>query len=122
MKIISFAWTTEAFLAGRKTRTRRDWAYNYASRFHVGDLCQAWNYSPRVKSKNPHRIGTLKITGLKYEALSAVEPEDFEKEGFAYLEEKGLTVNGWTPRHIYEQWRMDDTKMWVVDFVKESTP
>lgn len=33
--IVSFAWTTGAFLAGRKSRTRREWDDAYARRFNV---------------------------------------------------------------------------------------
>lgn len=38
MKNISFAWTTDALLAGRKTCTCRDWERDYAERFKAGDL------------------------------------------------------------------------------------
>ena len=63
MMIISFAWTTDAFLSGRKNRTRRDWFDDYASRFHVGDTVQAWDRTPRVRGAK--RVGFLKITGLR---------------------------------------------------------
>ena len=33
MKIISFAWTTGALLAGAKTTTRREWSRGYADRW-----------------------------------------------------------------------------------------
>jgi len=46
MKIISFAWTTEASLAGRKTATRRCWSEGYARRFKSGDLVQAYDRNP----------------------------------------------------------------------------
>ncbi|MBW2053822.1 MAG: ASCH domain-containing protein [Deltaproteobacteria bacterium] len=46
MKIVSFAWTTEALLAGRKTVTRRCWNERYAGRFKSGDLVQAYDRNP----------------------------------------------------------------------------
>ena len=54
MKIISFAWTTEALLAGIKTCTRRDWNDDYARRFKNGEFCQAFDRNPRAGGK---RVG-----------------------------------------------------------------
>ena len=122
MKIISFAWTTPAFLAGRKTRTRRDWSDDYAKRFHVGDVCQAWDHVPRVKGAK--RVGTLRITGLKKEDLREMPDEDFEKEGFAYLEETGFKIWDMDAREAFGEWKLnadiqdEPTMMWVVDFEK----
>ena len=114
MKIISFAWTTPALLAGRKTRTRREWTDEYAKRFHVGDLCQAWNHVPRVKDAK--RIGTIEITAIRRERYSDAKGEDWEKEGFAYLQENGLPLGDTTPRELFEDWMMDDGLCWVIDF------
>ena len=47
VKIISFAWTTPALLAGRKTVTRRDWSDRYALLFHADDFVAGYNRSPR---------------------------------------------------------------------------
>ena len=52
MMIISFAWTTQAIIQGKKTETRRFWNYDYMERFWKS--CQAndmrfigYNKSPR---------------------------------------------------------------------------
>ena len=43
MRIISFAWTTEALIQGKKTQTRRFWKDRYAKSFKKGDLIQAYD-------------------------------------------------------------------------------
>ena len=118
MMIISFAWTTDAFLAGRKTRTRRQWADDHVKKFHVGEIVQAWNRTPRVSGAK--RVGYLKITGLKREHVSLMPDEDFEKEGFAYLAEHGTKIWGMDAKESFENWRKQDRTYWVVDFVKVS--
>lgn len=47
--------------------------------------------------------------------------EDYEKEGFAYLEEQGLTIFGDTPRRAFDSWRENsDQTYWVIDFKLEN--
>jgi len=60
MKIISFAWTTDALVKGLKTETRRDWTDDYARQFRVGDVCKAFNKNPRCGGKEIARIQILK--------------------------------------------------------------
>lgn len=87
MLIISFAWTTPALLADRKTRTRRDWDDNYAKKFKKGILVAAYDRSPRVGGK---QIGVIELTEIPYkEATCKAPPEDWEREGLAYLESNG---------------------------------
>lgn len=112
-KIISFAWTTPPLLANRKTRTRRQWDDNYAKSFKMGDVCQAYNRHPRFKGK---KVATIKITGKKKEDISLMPDDDYEKEGFKYMEEQGLKVWGKDPRQAFEDWRNDGGIYWVVDF------
>lgn len=45
--IVSFAWTTDAYLANLKDVTRRMWNDDYARRFRPGVEFQSWNKSPR---------------------------------------------------------------------------
>lgn len=45
--IVSFAWTTDAYLANLKDATRRMWNDDYARRFRPGVEFQSWNKSPR---------------------------------------------------------------------------
>lgn len=78
MRIISFAWTTEALLSGKKSVTRRTWR---ECRLQPGELVQAWDKSPRAKGK---RVGTIRIKGVTREPLAAIAsygPEELEREG-----------------------------------------
>jgi len=74
-KIISFAWTTEPLLSGRKTRTRRKWSDKYANRFKVGDVCYAYDRQPRFKGK---KVAEIKITSIKKEDISLATKEDYQ--------------------------------------------
>src|ERR1017187_9332438 len=105
MMIVSFAWTTAAFLAGRKTRTRRLWDDQYAAKFHIGDTIQAYDKTPRAHGK---LIGYAVIKGLKKEHISLMPDGDFEKEGFAYMKEKGLKFLGMDPETQLRTWRTMD--------------
>lgn len=113
MMIMSFAWTTPAVRARRKTRTRRQWAYEYAKRFKVGDICQAYDRQPRFGGV---KIGTIKITGKKKELISKMPDEDYEREGFAFMEERGMKIWGKQPRKAFEDWKRVGGYTWVVDF------
>lgn len=117
-KIISFAWTMPAFLARRKSVTRRQWSARGARRFCVGDICQAWNKSPRAtKAKDkPRPIGTLRIISVTKERLCSIPETDYEAEGLAYLEEIGCLVQGIKPREFFDNWRESDEQIWVVRF------
>lgn len=104
MKVMSFSWTTPALLAGEKTVTRREWQPKYAARFHAGDLIQAWNRQPRFRGAA--RVATIRLTETPYvERLNDVPDEDWDGEGFAFLEAAGAKVNGHTPRELFEWWR-----------------
>jgi len=94
MKNISFAWTTDALLAGRKTCTCRDWDADYAARFKAGDLIAAYDRSPRFKGK---QIGTLRLThdatyGTLVDVLGGFDAA-YEAEGFAYYDEQVAAGN-----------------------------
>ena len=109
MKIISFAWTTPAFKAKRKGCTRRDWDDRYAAQFKPGDLCQAWDKTPRCRGAK--RIGTIRIVSIKKEPYCQVPAEDWEAEGFAYLTEIGARCQigrpytEWTSEELWVLWR-----------------
>ena len=114
MKIISFAWTTPALLAGRKTVTRREWNDRHALRFRKGDLVAAYNRQPRFGG---HQVATIRLTRDAYkESTALAPPEDFEAEGFAYCEEHGLKVDGWPARAVWRSWRLNPDDWWVVRF------
>jgi hypothetical protein len=82
MKIVSFAATVETFLTGKphpKTVTRREWKDHYASKFHVGDVCKAYDKSPRNGGK---QIGLIRILKKPYrQNLKDMTKEDLLKEG-----------------------------------------
>lgn len=116
MMIISFAETTPALLAGRKTVTRREWNPTHAGRFKAGQEVQAWSKGPRVKGAR--RVGTIRITRTPYiEESAAIPDEDWEGEGFAFMETNDLRLfGGMTPRAVWDAWHSDPTPLWVVRF------
>lgn len=120
--IISFAWTSAALLAGRKTVTRREWTEDYASRFKAGMLIDAYNWQPRFKGK---KIALIKLThDPRLEANEDMPDEDYEGEGFAYLAENPHLIPkafkmqpGETMLDRFNLWRYGDKSyMWVVRF------
>lgn len=115
MMIISFAWTTDAFLANRKTVTRRKWTPYYAKRFKVGDICKAYDKQSRFGGK---QIGLIKIMSLTYEDIKTMPNHDYENEGFQYMIERGLKIWGKPPRQAFEDWRNDGGWYWVLRFNK----
>lgn len=112
--IISFAWTTKAFLAGKKTVTRRTWDDDYALRFKVGSRHQAWSASPRRGGK---QVGEIEILSIRREPLTLV----IEKYEYGLLEiarEGGLwatpeefvdaiAANLKRPAHEIDVWRIE---------------
>src|SRR4051812_48441921 len=80
--IISFAWTTPPLLAGRKTMTWRDWDDDFASRFHPGQLVDAYNRSPR---NHGEKVATIRIVSVTKMSPSDLSDDDWEAEGLAYL-------------------------------------
>jgi hypothetical protein len=114
MKIISFSWTTPAVKARRKSVTRRDWDRGYAQSFQKGELVQAYDRSPRVGGK---RFGTIRILEKPYvESTDEIPDSDWEGEGFAYLESIGASIDGTTPRGLWESWKLTPIFRWVIRF------
>jgi len=121
MKIISFAWTTAALLAGQKTCTRRKWDDGYASNFWERDYIQAYDRSPRYGGK---RVAVIQLTCKPYkEALCHVPDSDWYTEGFEYLTNIGAKVNGIAPQQLWEEWKRTKAKIWVIRFevIKDGT-
>ena len=112
--IISYAWTTDALLAGRKSVTRRNWNPGYAAKFREGTVHDAFDHLPRAHGK---KIGDVQIARVPYpERASDIPDADFEGEGLKYMEEKGLLIRGITPRAWFERWRASDETLFVVRF------
>jgi len=84
--IISFAWTLEPLMAGRKQRTSRDWSERHMAAWqHAWDegrlIHQAWDKSPRAGGK---RIGYIQLTGRpQWERLGDVTEANLEAEGWS---------------------------------------
>jgi len=74
MPIISFAWTTPAFVARQKTCTRRDWNDRYAKQFVPGRMAQAWDQQPRYGGR---RIGTIELLSMTRERYCDAPPGDW---------------------------------------------
>ncbi|EIE02421.1 hypothetical protein [Leptospira licerasiae] len=118
MKIISFAYTTPAFLAKEKTVTRRDWNDDYAARFKKGEEIQGWNKSPRFQGK---RVGIIRLIEKPYKESTLIMPdEDYEKEGFGYLDRnpdlKTGPYRGKDLKKIFNEWKQSAVSLWVVRF------
>jgi hypothetical protein len=117
-RIISFAWTTPALRARRKTCTRRDWTVAYAERFHAGDEVLAYDRNPRQGGKT---IAHLRLTADPvYESVAFAPDSDYEAEGFAYFAEhpdRQAVRNGipmsW---EAFERWRAGVWCEWVIRF------
>ena len=101
--IISFGWTSDAVLAGFKDTTRRDWTPRHVRQFHAGQLVDAWNATPRVVVKNPHKFATIRLTADP--ELSDILPrEDYDREGFKWLDDYGYRLSGLTPLDLWNRW------------------
>jgi hypothetical protein len=83
--ILSFARTSEAFMAGVKTVSRRDWSERYAMQWVKAweegrTRHQAWNKVPRCNGA--HQIGFFDLKACVYqERLVDMPEEDVKAEG-----------------------------------------
>ncbi len=103
MKIISFAWTTMAFLSGNKTETRRDWTDSYAKSFHKGDIVQAYDKNPRSGGK---LIGLIKLT------------EEPSKQWLHDMTDADEVAEGhlWGSADKFREAMGKDREVWVIKF------
>ena len=114
MSWISFAWTTPALLAGRKTCTRREWTASHARQFHDGDLVGAYDRSPRNGGR---KVAVIRLTAPVQRRSTKFMPEsDWEDEGFEYLAGIGASVKGDTPAAIWADWRDNPRDLYVIRF------
>ena len=82
-KFISFGWTDDELLEGKKTVTRRAWPGQYARTFRKGDLIAATDKSP---TKGGEAIALIRLTENPYkENLADLTKEEVEAEGFPNL-------------------------------------
>ena len=103
MKIISFAWTTQALLDGKKTVTRRDWDDKYARSFKQGETAAAYDKNPRAGGK---KIAEIQLTKAPYKQwLHEVTDTDEIKEGHL-----------WDTGKAYQSAMGEDRELWVIEF------
>ena len=111
---ISFAWTTPALLAGKKTVTRRAWKTVWARRFRKGDLVTAFDKQPRYGG---HPVAVIRLIADPVQEQLADAPElDWEAEGFAYLSDIGERVHGQVPEDVWNDWMTNYDMVYVVRF------
>lgn len=117
MNIISFAWTTPAIVARKKTRTRRAWSPPYAAKFRENSICQAYDKGPRVGGKLIHLIRIMRDPWIQN--TRDLSEDDYALEGFAYLDEYGFFcagLKGLSGREFFDQWKSAAEDLYVVDF------
>ncbi|MGB8647282.1 MAG: hypothetical protein WCF84_18740 [Anaerolineae bacterium] len=122
MLAISFAWTTAAVRARRKTVTRRQWtdywAHLFARAFERNELIAALDKDRRAGGK---QFGTIRLTRAPYQESESLMPdEDYEGEGFAFLDEypqfKPAKWRGASLRELFGQSRLEGAVVYVVRF------
>ena len=108
--ILSFAWTTEALLAGKKTCTRRLWSERTASSWIKACqsgrwVHQAWNNVPVVKGAS--KVADIRLTDLPYqESLADMRLSDLEAEGGLWASKEEFIALFGEPEQV----------VWVVRF------
>jgi len=106
LRIVSFAWTVDTLLEGRKTVTRRLWKWKYAERFKKGEECLAYSKSPRAKG---YPIAIIKLRCKPYrERLSDMPESDVKKEG-GYWKNKAQFIS----ECFQGKWHLEP---WVIRF------
>ena len=82
--MISFAWTTDDFLAGRKTATRRFWTDEYAEKWwrnvqKRNNIADAYDKNPRFGGK---KIGEIRVRQKPFrQPLGEMTGQDLKEEG-----------------------------------------
>lgn len=79
MRIISFSMTTEAFLLGRKTVTRRTGWKTLKPGDHLMAVEKAMGLK---KGETVRRLGEIEVVSVRREPLNAITAEDVVREGF----------------------------------------
>lgn len=113
---ISFAWTTEPFLADVKIVTRRYWKFNHAYKFKKGMIVDAYDKLPYKGGK---KIGKIKITKKPYQSYTGrMTEKDYTLEGLYWMEVNNKKIKGEKPRVFFEKWKRKNDLVWVVEFEK----
>jgi len=116
MKIMSFAWTTEALLASAKTETRRDWKNGYAHKFHRGDLVAAYNRNPKFRGEQVATILLIEDP-VRESLLDPLPAGAWEAEGIPWLLAHGIRRNKSLPttEEEFRAW-CREAQPWIVRF------
>lgn len=111
---ISFAWTTDPFLADAKFVTRRYWKDIHAKKFDEGIKVDAYDKLPYRGGK---KIGEIRIEKKPYQQRTMWMTEmDYYLEGLLWMEHNNKTINGQKPRDFFEKWKEKNDLVWVVEF------
>ena len=119
MKIISFAWTTPALVARRKTVTRRHWKERFALGFKEGE--EVWAYDKQARNHG-HAVAVIRLTRAPYlELYNDMPDDDFEAEGFKFFEEHPEQLPPGAPWpemnwNTFDGLRRSPAMVWVVRF------
>lgn len=124
MLSISFGWTWPAFVAWRKSVTRRNWKPRYAAMFRPGVEFVALNKDRRYGGVE---IGRGRITSpVMLEPLAIMPDSDYDGEGFRFFAEHpellppAALKRGWSAgacsRESFNAWRSSGESLYVVRF------
>jgi hypothetical protein len=138
--ILSFGYTSPAFLAGEKTVTRRDWSLRTVAAYLKGEsldvatgrliggvIHQAWDKVPHAGGR---KIGLIRLTHVPVcRPLSEMTEQDFADEGFEWFSQHpevdlpaAAKAQLWYPRAgeswrvAFERWRLSGQCLYVVRF------
>jgi len=112
---ISFAHTTDAVIMERKTETRRDWVISHVKKFWADQVVDFWNKNPR---NGGLKMGSITLAKAPYleNTRHLAYPEDYEAEGFAFMEECGIQMAGMPPLIFFQRWKAEKVLLYVVEF------
>jgi len=113
-----------AFVARRKSVTRRTWSGKTAAQYYKGLTFQAFDTAP---FRGGRKIGEARVTADPFrQRLSLAPDEDYEAEGFAYFHEHPNLIPARAAKEVWAQegcsfaafdrWRQTDAEVWVCPF------
>lgn len=113
--LISFAYTTDAVIMECKTKTRRKWVVSHANKFRDGQEVDFWDKNPR---NHGEKMGSIILTRGPYRenTRKLMYPDDFIAEGFDYMTERGLEMDGVEPLIFFQRWKAQRVLLFVVEF------
>jgi hypothetical protein len=118
MLYISFAWTTAAFLAGAKCRTRRYWNDDYAEKFiRIYEKHEPVGALDKLFRAGGKKIGELLLTERPFkQATGLMTEQDFIDEGLSWMQRQGILIKGQSPQQFFREWKLINDTPWVISF------